>query len=51
MTTEPHLDPDELEWVVDRLVQIVKQYGTLGIEEGLAEVNRRMYEEGEEYVT
>ena len=40
--TEPHLDSDELEEVVERLMPIVDEYGWLGIEEAVAEIKRRV---------
>lgn len=45
--TEPHLTADELEEVVESLRPIAQEYGTLGIEEALAEINRRLLEDGE----
>lgn len=47
MSAEPHLTPDEMEWAVDRLFEIVKCYGTLGVEEAFAELQRRMADDPE----
>lgn len=49
LADEKHLTPDELEWVIGRLATIVERYGTLGVEEALAEMKRRVIEEGESY--
>jgi hypothetical protein len=40
--SEPHLGPDELEEVIDALIPIVGRYGTLGIQEAMTEISKRL---------
>jgi hypothetical protein len=44
------LDDDEMEDCIERLAKIMRDYGTLGIELAMKEMDRRVREEGEEYV-
>lgn len=42
---EPHLNEEELEWCVKKIMPIIREYGTLGAEQALAEATRRFMEE------
>lgn len=45
MRTEDHLTSDEMEWCVERLMPIVREYGTLGLELAGKEAGRRWMDE------
>ena len=42
---EPHLNEEELEWCVKKIMPIIREYGTLGAEQALAEATRLFMEE------
>jgi hypothetical protein len=44
-TGQPHLDGDELKELVAELIPMVNRYGTLGLDEAVAEIKRQLVEE------
>jgi hypothetical protein len=47
---QPHLDPDELQEVVEALFPLVNRFGTLGLDEAIREIKRQLVEEDCEWL-